>query len=268
MRAIEVTLKWLSPEAIRLEDLPAFWDKTDEKCGTMGDKSGIYFWIHNGKRKRIAYIGEAGSFKKRFATHLKLALHGQYSAADCGDGDLFDFYDCHTKYSTCKKAQCPKKYDKCMYYKPIQIDENNNFSNVYAHHDTVTDDICRGIHINNAYTKKLTFLFAEIIGNNSKHQAELRREVEGLLMLQMLHSRTDEAAPKDGAKRRGQHFCTRKRSFFWGFVNKYPQQECEYTINSHLPPALAGVLKEELGWEAPKWTFSVNEIKRLLNQPR
>ena len=110
MRKVEVTLKWLklnNDVLIHPEDLSEFFNTTCESGVKMGDKGGIYFWIHG--KTHIAYIGEAGkgdsNFKNRFASHLKATLYGQYTAVDCGDNDLFKFYACHTKYYKYKSCK-------------------------------------------------------------------------------------------------------------------------------------------------------------------
>lgn len=259
-KIVEVSVNWLTPEkCFTVGDMPDFFKKN-------GGKSGIYFWIHHGKKQpRIAYIGEARRFADRFAEHLELSLHGQYSAVDCCNGDLLDFYNCHAQYYGCHNDtfSCAKGYAACPYYRPGLY---KKYPPLPGTLDKRSKDIGRGVSINRRFLEALTCIFAEVSSHGKAEAcAKLRKELEGLFMLQLLKSMVGKKQVADGAGGATRLFCSPRNSFFWGCVNRYPQAETEYRIRANHAPS--HVLQEELGWqwtsEKPVWTFSVADVLQL-----
>jgi len=251
---IHVTLNWLnkSEDPVRLENLPDFFKREDKQGESYGKKGGIYFWIHQGTRERIAYIGEAGCFQDRFLNeggHIFQVFHGMRSTFAC-DGDLLTTYSkCTGDYSFQGKGS--------PYYNSVFGESKSDFEKSAFNWGSpeslkkIVDDpdgyirkIQDGIELSVNYLRKMHFVFAEITHPDAKGKegGAIRKQIEALFMLKLLTKRGD--------KQRWYYDTTPRNAYFWGTVSQYPKNK-HYSVNNE-GYINTGVL-EELGLKERQW---------------
>jgi hypothetical protein len=264
-KTIDVTLNWLGePEkAIKLGDLPKFFTKTDGQGTSYGKKGGIYFWIHQGKQSRIAYIGEARQFQDRFLGergHISNVFHGMYSAFDCDDDLLATYAKCIDGYSFQKSGD--HFYNSVFGNPEFSWNNPECFEEITVKPDDYIQKIQEGIKLSVDYLRKMRFVFAEITPPDAKGKngGAIRKQVEALCML-CLKGRLGKEYEKDEYKQPGMaeryyYKPDQGRYFFWGSATEKPEKNTCYTVQNL--GQINAVVADALGLTGSEWTFSVD----------